>query len=65
MTHYRRRETYCGQLIKLPKEFVEQFDEFLSSALRSQAGETHNVCKQDAVKERENHTSQYDAKSSN
>lgn len=42
--------TYCSEFIKLAKEFVEQFDQFLSSALRSQAGETHNVCKQDAVK---------------
>ena len=42
--------TYCSELIKLPKEFIEQFDQFLSSALRSQAGETHNVCKQDAVR---------------
>lgn len=42
--------TYCSEFIKLAEEFVEQLDQFLSSALRSQAGETHNVCKQDAVK---------------
>lgn len=44
-----KESTYCSQLIKLPKEFVEQFDQFLSGTLRSQAGETHDVCKQDAV----------------
>lgn len=42
--------TYCSEFIKFAKEFVEQFDQFLSGALRSQASETHNICKQDAVK---------------
>lgn len=51
-----RASTYCSQLVKLPEEFVEQFDEFLSGALRGQAGETHDVCKQDAVR-RERKTS--------
>lgn len=45
--------TYCCQFVKLPKEFVEQLNQFLSGALRGQAGESHDVCKQDAVERRE------------
>lgn len=44
---HRQTRTYCGKLVKLPEEFVQQFDQLLSCALRSQTGEPNNVCKKD------------------
>lgn len=44
---------YRCQLIKLPKQFIQEFDQFLRRALRGQAGEAHDVCKQDAVRTEE------------
>ena len=45
--------TYRCQLVKAGKEFIECHDQLLSGALRGQAGETLDVCKQDTVGERE------------
>lgn len=41
--------THCGELVELSKELVEQLHQLLSRALWCQAGETHDVRKQDAA----------------
>lgn len=53
--------THCGQLIKLPEEFIKEFDEFLSGALRGQAGETNDICKQDAARTDTHHSDRIQA----
>lgn len=44
------RRTHRCELIKLAEELVEELDELLSGALGGQAGETHDVCEQDAAR---------------
>lgn len=46
------KQTYRGKLVKLSKQLIQQFNQFLGSALGGQAGETDNICKQDAATER-------------
>lgn len=41
--------THCGELVELSEELVEQLHQLLSCALWRQAGEAHDVCKQDAA----------------
>ncbi len=47
---------YRCQLIETGKEFIERHDQLLSSALRGQAGETLDVCKQDTEDENKRKT---------
>lgn len=49
---HRYIRTYCGKLVKLPEELVQQFDQLLSCALRSQTGKPNNVCKQDTKRKK-------------
>lgn len=44
-------QAYRGELVKLSKQLVQQFHQLLRCALGGQAGEAHNVCKQDAARE--------------
>lgn len=46
------KQTYRGKLIKLSKQLVQQFNQFLGCALGGQAGEADYICKQDAATER-------------
>lgn len=41
--------THCGELVELSKELVEQLHQLLRRALWRQAGEAHDVRKQDAA----------------
>ena len=44
------KQTYRGELIKLSKQLIQKFNQFLGCTLRGQAGETNNICKKDAEK---------------
>lgn len=46
------KQAHRGKLIKLSKQLIQQFNQFLGCALGGQAGETDYICKQDAVTER-------------
>lgn len=43
---------YRGQLVKLAEELIEEFHQLLGRALRRQAREAHDVCKEDAARQR-------------
>ena len=43
--------SYRRQLVETGKEFIERHDQLLSCALRGQAGETLDVCKQNTEDE--------------
>lgn len=49
---YRGGCAYRGQFIKLAEELVEEFHQLLGRALRRQAREAHDVCKEDAARQR-------------
>ena len=51
MCSRKGKQTHRGELIKLSKQFIQQFNQFLGCALGGQAGETHYICKQDAATE--------------
>lgn len=59
------RSPYRCQLVETGKEFIECHDQLLSCALRGQAGETLDVCKQDTEdeskrwKDREKHKAKH------
>lgn len=41
--------SHRGQLVEAGEQLVQRHDQLLGRALRGQAGETLNVCKQDAA----------------
>lgn len=47
------RSLHLGKVIKLAEEFVKDNDKFLRSACASEAGETYNVCIQNAAEKNE------------
>ena len=53
MCSRKGKQTHRGELIKLSKQFIQQFNQFLGCALRGQTDKTQYIYKQSSVKERE------------